>query len=420
MQLGSSKLFSTLALALPALLIGLIFTHAPGTTDVEIWRAWTNNAITRGLVQGYAANQADYPPLAVAILFVANRLLNRLDLSTFLSIKLAILVFLLLSTLLFWLWTRDFKATLILYFGLLLNSVALGYIDIFFAPGLIISLWMLQRRRWGWFSLFFALTCLTKWQPLIIAPFITLYCLGAQDARGLKQVRWKQVLPELLLPAGSLALLAALIFGGQPLWLALRASLSHPYLSGNALNLNWIITHFLHVYRPNEFGGLQNGLAGYVLTADPAITTFPRLLFLGTYLLSLAVFFRREKSFENLLAFAIAGFLSYYTFNTGVHENHLFLVTILAAALLWVKSARQGPAIGLILMSNINMFLFYGVDGTLHFPRLFLGVDLALPLAAFNVLFCGYYYAAVVTEVPQAPAEEQSSQPHSLSRNRLW
>ena len=28
-------------------------------------------------------------------------------------------------------------------------------------------------------------------------------------------------------------------------------------LSGNALNLNWIVTHFLHIWGPNQFGGLQ-------------------------------------------------------------------------------------------------------------------------------------------------------------------
>ena len=395
MQPSHSKLF-TLALILTALMIGLIFTHSPGTTDVDIWRAWTNNAIARGPVEGYAANQADYPPLATAILFGANWLFGRLGAPVFLSIKLAILAFLLLSVLLFWLWTRSLGAVLILYFGLVLNSTALGYIDIFFAPGLILSLWMLQRRRWGLFSLFYALTCLTKWQPLIIAPFIGLYCFGARGRQGWKEIR--RLLPGLLIPGGAAALALVLAFGPQPVWLALKASLSHPYLSGNALNLNWIITHFLHVFRPNEFGGLQNGLAGYILTSDPRITAIPRLLFLGAYLLALAVFTRREKHFENLLVFSIAGFLGYFTFNTGVHENHLFLVTILAAVLLWLNPARRAAAIGLILAANINLFLFYGVDGALHFPRLFLGLDLALPLAAFNVLFFTYFIFAAVRD----------------------
>jgi hypothetical protein len=36
---------------------------------------------------------------------------------------------------------------------------------------------MLKERRRLWFSLSFSLTCLTKFQPVIIAPFVLLYVL---------------------------------------------------------------------------------------------------------------------------------------------------------------------------------------------------------------------------------------------------
>jgi hypothetical protein len=52
-------------------------------------------------------------------------------------------------------------------------------------------------------------------------------------------------------------------------------------------------------------------------------------------------------------------------------------------------------------MANINLFLFYGVDGDLHFPRLFAGIDIALLLAVLNILFFIYLYGAVLAEYLQ-------------------
>ena len=117
---------------------------------------------------------------------------------------------------------------------------------------------------------------------------------------------------------------------------------------------------------------------------------------MDTYLLLLALFFRCEKTFTNLLIFSVLGYLCYFTFNTGVHENHLFLVTILAVVLYWREESWRANAVILLLMANINLFLFYGVDGDLHFPRRFAGVDIALPLAILNVLFFIYLCGAVL------------------------
>jgi hypothetical protein len=404
-------------LALFALLTGLAFTHSPGTTDFEAWQNWVNNAVTHGLVARYACCAVNYPPLAFVILWAAEQVFHPLQVGTFLSVKFSIFLFLILTTFLFWLWTRDLKVTLILYFALLLNSVALGYIDIYFAPGLILSLWMLEERRWVWFSLFFALTCLTKWQPLIIGPYILLYVLGIQNVRQVRQVEYTALFGQAVLPAAVVTGLVLVVFGAQPVLGALRTALSAKALSGEALNLNWIVTHFLQLLDAKQFGGLQNGLATYIRTDWPhnallprdienvAIDSYallfwiPRLLFWSTYLLALALFFRSEKTFSNLLIFAGLGYLCYFMFNTGVHENHLFLVAVLAVVLYWREATWRVNAVILLLMTNINLFLFYGVDGQLHFPRLFAGIDMALPLAVLNVLFFVWLYGRMLAEV---------------------
>jgi hypothetical protein len=281
-----------------ALTIGSSFTYSPGTSDVQVWEAWANSADP---VAGYAANADNYPPLASAILWVADQVLQPLRVGTFLNIKFSMFFFLSLTALVFWLWARDLKVTLILYFALLLNSVALGYLDIYFAPAFIFSLWMLEERRWLWFSLSFLVATLIKWQPIIIAPFCLLYILGIQNAHELRRVDYAGIFGKVVVPAAVLAAAVVVAFGPVPFLEAFYQALDNKFLSGNALNLNWIITHFLHVWDPNgrnsvggQFGGLHNGLANSIMTHSLRIVLIPKLLFWTTYLLLLVLFFRCE------------------------------------------------------------------------------------------------------------------------------
>jgi hypothetical protein len=218
----------------------------------------------------------------------------------------------------------------------------------------------------------------------------------------LPEVDYAGLFGKAVAPAAVLTASMLVAFGPGPVLKAFDSALSNPFLSGNALNLNWIVTHFLHVWDPNQFGGLQNGLADCIPTSSLGIVLIPRLLFWTTYLLLLALFFRCEKTFTNLLIFCMLGYLCYFTFNKGVHENHLFLVAILAVVLYWREESWRTNAVILLLMANTNLFLFYGVDGDLHFPRRFPGgVDIALPLAILNVLFFIYLYGAVLAEYLQ-------------------
>jgi hypothetical protein len=409
MRISKNKTLQMIFLGVIALLAGLIFLESPGTTDVNIWRSWTTNASDLGLVGGFRANRADYPPIASAILLAGYRTFHPAGFTQFETIKLTILVFLLATALIFWIWTRNLIWTLVLYASLLMNSAALGYIDIFFAPSLVLALWMLKERRWGWFSVFYALSCLTKWQPVLIAPFIALYILNIQHPREWRQISLKNILLAIL-PAA--VILGYILFQYKPeyIWLAFKASLSHEYLSGNALNFNWIQTHLIRVFQPEAFGGLNNSLAELITTTDQRYTLLPRVLFYLTYLATLITFFLRKKTFKNLLVFSICGFFAYYTFNTGVHENHLFLVMLLVGALLWVAPNTWRTGLVLILINNINLFVFYGIEGEIHFSRPVIGADMAVLLAVFNLAFFLFYFANTLawpadTETLQQPAQ---------------
>jgi hypothetical protein len=238
-----------------------------------------------------------------------------------------------------------------------------------------------------------------------------LYALGIRSPREWRDARWRSLVLQVIAPGAALTALIVAIFDVQLVWQALHASVTQKFLSGDALNLNWISTHFLHVRHPSRYGGLENGLATFVVTSDPDLTRVPRLLFAATYLTSLTVFFLQPKTFTNLLLFSLLGFLCYFTFNVSVHENHLFAAVILAAALYSQASEWRTVSLVVMVINDVNLFAFYGADGILRFPRLFAGVDMALPLAVVNVIFWAYFAARLIIPAIVLPREAPCSEP---------
>jgi hypothetical protein len=94
-----------------------------------------------------------------------------------------------------------------------------------------------------------------------------------------------------------------------------------------------------------------------------------------------------EKSFKNCITFSILGLVTYTIWNSGVHENHLFVAVILAFMLMLHEHTREHWVIVTILavMLNVNMFVFYRVTGAqLQSPVV--GVDLSGVLAMLYAL----------------------------------
>jgi hypothetical protein len=420
--------FRRLLIFLPGSLLALSLLNLPGMEDVGAWLDWMRSVDQFGVVEGYRAQRWDYPPLTYVILFGVVRLAQLFNLTPFLALKLSLLVFIGLTLLSFWLWTKNLALTALLQLTLLLNSVALGYLDLYFAPTLIFSLLALKNRRPFLFTLLFCITCLIKWQPLIISPFLLIYLLdikliffigagsphsgsrfGQNWARrprpynvmmyfiesaksgGLIGLALKDVLQLVVLPFLVIVVVLFSVWGLEPLR-ALHLATLDPLLSGNALNFNWILTHLLHLFYPGNFGGLTAGQAGYIEGMPSAsLAVIPKILFFGAYGLVFLNFLKRPRTFDSLLYSAFTGYFAYFLFNTGVHENHLFLALILVA-LLYSDNRKYFADFGLIaVMFNFNLLLFYGLDGKgLPFNRAVLGIDLALLLSIFNLLWFGW------------------------------
>jgi hypothetical protein len=376
-------------------LFGLALLRSPGTHDVpDAWMKWIDNLLKHGIVDGFQNNFADYPPFASVILLFVAKAGAACSIDTFFAFKISLFLALLCTTLCFWAWTRDAAMTGLLAFSLFFNGVALCYLDTYFAPTLILSLWALQRKRLALFSLLFTASCLIKWQPLVIAPFLALHAASLATDRSDDRRAMAVVGLRLVAPALGLILFVVAVFGYRPIVASLRMALNHTLLSGNALNFNWLVTWFLHLFQPERFGAIKDGLVNLVFI-NPAEgwARAIKWVFIFFYLGVLWRLFKTRASFAGAIECALAGYLAYFVFNIGVHENHLFLATVLAAVLApgnWLR------AILIVAMSNLNLIIFYGfTGGGLGFGRV-VGIDVTLIFATVNVLLFLYFWSTLV------------------------
>jgi len=382
--------WSSVGLLVLVNLIALSFFFSAGTGDVSIWGTWMREIATSGLIGGYTASDTDYPPLAFVFLAAVVKCAAAFGTDPFVVLKLSLFVFLLATALCFYWFTRNLILAAALELALILNSMALGYLDIYVAPCLIAAFFLLQRGHFTVGFILFGLSCSIKWQPLIIAPFICFYLLKAprpeasSDNRGLA----RRFLP-FAISAVAIALPWFIIFGWKIFDALKRAMTYHKFLSAYGLNLCWIETWAFHLLNPDKYGPLQNGMIDIFIVRDPFVVWPNKILFYASYAAILVAFARQPKTFERLVTYSILGYLAYFVFNTSVHENHLFLVCCLAWVLVFFQPDELVRCINLCLAANANLFLFYGAFGQRLNPVI-AGVDITLLFAIANIcLFAG-------------------------------
>jgi hypothetical protein len=382
--------WSGIGLLLLANLIALSFLYSPGTGDVAIWRNWIDEMSAFGLVGGFVHSGTDYPPLSLIMLETVSRGADAFGITVFLALKWSLFVFLITTAASFYWFSRDLILTAALEFSLILNSVALGYLDIYFAPFLIGAFFCLQRGHLKMGVLMLAISCSIKWQPLLIAPFICIYVVtAAGEGLSGRDKAYKRAMP-FMLAALVIVLPMVMMFGAGTIINSLqRAMTRHNFISGYALNFGWLHTWALHLWAPEKYGSLQNGEIDLIQSRDALLMLPEKILFYLSYAAILIAFALQKKTFKQLIVYSILGYLSYFLFNTGVHENHLFPIACLAWILVFIDSSQLLRAINLSIAANINLFLFFGAFGQ-RIQRVIAGVDITLFFALANIgLFLG-------------------------------
>ena len=362
-----------LALALSPVALLL---RSPGAGDVGLWLDWLAKARGLGVVRAYQQTAIDYPPGSQVLLWVTGESfpwLGQLD-----QLKVLLVAGLLASALVLGLWFASVNAATVMIASFTISAIGLGYLDILWAPALVLSLWALQRGRLGAFGALFAVACTIKWQPLVLAPVFLLYIVLTKDSAIVATAPLRRLI-RTLLPAALVGIVALLLFNPVTVLKSLAGASMHGLMSGNALNLPWL------------FGALDQDLGSAIayVSIDDVPGWMPlacRVLALASYAVVLLAFWRGGRTFGRALVAGVLMSLAYFAFNIGVHENHLFLPCLLAVIGVFLLPAYREAFLVVIVMAQVNLLIFYGVTGVQLIDRVAMGFDLTIPLA---VLFLG-------------------------------
>jgi hypothetical protein len=159
------------------------------------------------------------------------------------------------------------------------------------------------------------------------------------------------------------------------------------------MNLGWILTWAMHVVWPDSYGPLQEGYIKVIRTQDTRVLGMLKVLFYLFFALALWRQWRAPSTPENLWRFMLAGYLAYFLFNKGAHENHLVPTMLVAGYMAWREVKWLPVAIAFAVLTNLNMFFFYGLDGLDRGDaRVAWGIDSSLPLAVVYVVVVGLIY----------------------------
>ncbi|WP_421994943.1 hypothetical protein [Reyranella sp.] len=367
------------AVAAASLILSLLFLRAPGSDDVaEEFLPWMASLHDLGLGAGYESWEDMYPPGVAILLNLADRLLPRAE--NFYVLSSLVGAAQLAAALLFAVHARSLVLSLAFLAATALSSSALMYLDVLYAVPLLVAFYASLDRRPTLAASAFAVACLIKWQPLILLPFLAILWLDQAWARGPRHVVALILVPTLI--AGGVA---AFFWpaSAEALFLALEGDT----WSGQALNLAWLAQIL--------YGKPPIALFFYMPHQEPWLLAL-KALFAAVYLpILVTAFLRYRRDPMAMLTAAFAGFVAYFLLSASVHENHLYVPTILGFVL-WSRQPSFAPyAIAVATFSNLNLVLFYGLDGKPPFAPtpLFGLVTAALSLAALLASTLGLYHA---------------------------
>jgi hypothetical protein len=355
-----------------------------------------DDVVILGPVEGYRYNPYDYPPGTKTLLGLAGKAGDAIGLSRPNSLKLLLLTFQAMTALVALALTGDILLAGALWLFTTTSAIGQGYLDILYAPFLVVSLIGLQRNRplqaWG----LLLVCCAIKPQPLVLLPFYAVHLTGlggledvrrlARDSRTWGAAIWTVIA----------VLLLVVTFGRTQetrQWSVVQAvekATAHKEISGNAMNVGWIGAYIYQVAHHRELGpALERDSTWRNPIKVVAAAIVAWILWLQT---------RLPKTPHTALLSLLGGYLAYFTFNAGVHENHLFIAMIVALFLAtmpdelrtgWSRTRELSLTVGVVAFAHLNPLLFFGWRGGNREPTLIggpAGLDVSVPLATLSIV----------------------------------
>jgi hypothetical protein len=381
-----------------------------GTSDVAVFKQWALSTLDRSFPRIYSQPttarpdalvpfvRPDYPPLSVAVLALAASTARWIDpdlnegsrLLTFLVKTPALLarlgVFLLIVAL-SWSLTRDERQAWVLGLAhwlnpaLMLSGSTLGYLDpLCWGPGIVAVVLAASGGARG-AGVVLGLTMLVKHQGVFFV--LPVFVLLWRSPGLLSCIRWT-------LGVVLVGIAPFLIFGDPAQFVrAMQVNAQGGALSGDALNLWWIVTAVELVMksglaamdvpmRAREIWWQQWGVVEVLRVASG--------LLVGAVAVWATLRVRKVASLPGAAALGAFSVHTYFVLAVGVHENHLVYAVPLAGIVVLYWREYWPIFFGLSAMVTINLLLFYGLGRDFDRPpRTGPFLPLTVVLSAINI-----------------------------------
>ena len=277
-----------------------------------------------------------------------------------------------------------------------MNALGLGYLDVLFAPFVTGAVWAARANRVDVMMILLASACLMKWQPLLVLPFAAIYAIRQRDV--VSRAAWMRGMRIGLGVTLAVGLVVIAVLGTAVFDSLYRASRHHS-MSNFGANILWVATWWLERDSPER--AAAGGIVSIVGASRPMlrVLTFVTVVLYGWLL-------RRywkagDHTLTGWLRYSLLGYFVYVMLSAGVHENHLFLASLLAFLLWWQDALWWKVAVAVAVAANLNIVAFYGWTGYAT-RTLAAGIDATVWVAAFNVVLVAVVARAVSKYEPTA------------------
>lgn len=383
-------------------LINIGLLTAEGCSDINAWNRYAVGSIGVNPYVGYINSRTIYPLLPVFVISIfANswKVIFGNQQNYLLPIKLSILIFYFLTVFSLIKFSSVFKfykvelidklLVMLTLFSLLIHAQGLALIDVYVFPLLIFTLIALYRKRYFLSGFLMALSLLMKWQPVVFLPVIAIYLFSWEEKT--------EVLKHYLM--FGITLLTTLFIVWYPLWMfpgaeaSTRITLNFlrypPFLSGLALNLNWIVTYGMRVLHVE--GYTANIVSKGVIINYPISGTVPFiwsgiLMYIAVFILLIRYFFIR-KEIKNFYIIIFMLYFSHFILSKGVHTENFIYPMMMSLFVYLVDPTPQHRQLLILfdVMNLVNIMLFNTLTGPAQVNLVFYRIDISVVFSAYFV-----------------------------------
>lgn len=385
-------------------LVNVSHVTAQGSPDTVSWSQYAN-AIVEAKGNPFLAQTFEdqrYPPLSTAIqaFFVMpwNYFIGESD-TYAIATKVSVFVFYFITVYLLMRltgnkkkrWTKLF--IVLTTFSIIIQTQGLADWNIYLVPQLFLSIYFIHKECFFWGGILYGLAISTKWQPIILLPLFGAYIfdLYRRNFREIffRSVRFLSGISIIVLFSWMLVIIQP---GGMEAFGRAFDFLKHgaPMLSGQAMNLNWIVTYWIHIYRPELDFSLQHleGLNRQVPTGIAPFIFRGILFFVVSAILMAKYWFSKNKDLAKFLSTSLMIFFTHQILNKSAYEKHIFYSATFMLFLYLLRPTRSKRYLLVMfdIMTALNLILFYGFTGGKWFNRLFFGFDMTVLLSFVYVI----------------------------------